>query len=267
MASPSNVVYKSTCRIVCDGGKTVGTGFFFAMLTPKKPEVCVPFFVTNKHVVKDAVNAIIRINVKESPHEGLKFYDLQINNVGNFFINHPDESVDLCVCPMGPTLNELKEKGIHLDTFMFDDMALPKENTLLPVEDVFMTGYPTGLWDSVNNAPITRKGITATNFNVDWNGKSEFLIDIACFGGSSGSPVYVMNEGVFTHDGVTRFGSRLLLLGILYSGPVIYEDGLVDIVNIPTALGLVSKTKQMINLGVVIKAERLNDFKPLLGIP
>ena len=54
-----------------------------------------------------------------------------------------------------------------------------------------MIGYPDGIWDSVNNLPVIRKGITATHPHISWNGKTEFLTDIASFPGSSGSPYFL----------------------------------------------------------------------------
>ena len=59
-----------------------------------------------------------------------------------------------------------------------------------------MIGYPIGLIDEYNNKPIVRKGITATTYNIDYNGKKEFLIDIACFPGSSGSPIFIRRDGL-----------------------------------------------------------------------
>jgi hypothetical protein len=53
-----------------------------------------------------------------------------------------------------------------------------------------MVGYPNGLWDTANNFPLIRRGVTATHIKNNYNGKSEFVIDIACYGGSS---YYVLN--------------------------------------------------------------------------
>lgn len=58
-----------------------------------------------------------------------------------------------------------------------------------------MIGYPNGLWDSVNNMPIVRRGTMATNISLNHNDKREFVIDAACFPGSSGSPVVLFNKG------------------------------------------------------------------------
>ena len=70
-------------------------------------------------------------------------------------------------------------------------------SSLAPIEDITMIGYPNGLWDEVNNLPIVRRGITATSANGKYQGKTEFLIDAACFPGSSGSPVFVYNNGSY----------------------------------------------------------------------
>jgi len=65
------------------------------------------------------------------------------------------------------------------------------------LEEILMVGYPNGIWDNVNNKPILRKGVTATHPNFDYCGKKEIMIDAACFPGSSGSPVFIFNEGSY----------------------------------------------------------------------
>jgi len=49
-----------------------------------------------------------------------------------------------------------------------------------------------------NNLPIVRKGITATTpYFLNYNGKREFLVDIAAFARfHSGSPIFVTREYV-----------------------------------------------------------------------
>ena len=64
-----------------------------------------------------------------------------------------------------------------------------------------MVGYPNGLWDTKNDLPIIRRGITATPAFRDYCGRDEFLIDAACFPGSSGSPVFILNQGLHTTSG------------------------------------------------------------------
>ena len=50
---------------------------------------------------------------------------------------------------------------------------------LSAIEEIIMIGYPVGIWDSANNMPIVRKGITATRPDIDYEGRKEFMIDAA----------------------------------------------------------------------------------------
>ncbi|MGP9420794.1 S1 family peptidase [Ewingella sp. AOP9-I1-14] len=262
----NNEIYKSTIRIECNvpGGVSVGTGFWFAF--QQDEGVVIPLIVTNKHVVNEATQVKLRLNVKSNKNPGLKFYNVEINQGKGAFIDHPDPNIDICILPMGAFLTQLTDEGIEVQAFSFTDKEMLSDKFITPIEDVYMTGYPNGLWDSVNNRPITRKGVTASSPKEDWQGNPEFLIDMACFGGSSGSPVYIMNQGAYASEHGTSFGERFILLGILYAGPTVNVDGSIEIVNVPTATTAVVRSTIGLNLGLVIKAEKLNDFKPLMGI-
>lgn len=264
--SVSQLISKSTVRIECDvvgGGVSVGTGFWFGFSTTGDSGL--PLLVTNKHVIANSTTIRIRFNVSSAANPQLKFYDATINNPSDF-IQHPDQNIDLCALPIGRFLSELSSQGIEVDNFFFTDRSFLNQHYVTPVEEVFMTGYPNGLWDTVNNRPITRKGITASSLLEDWQGRPEFMIDMACFGGSSGSPVYIMNEGGYaTSDGLA-IGNRFIFLGVLYAGPTLDVNGSINIVDVPTVATPVVSTTLMMNLGMVIKAEQLNGLRPLLGI-
>ena len=128
-----------------------------------------------------------------------------------------------------------------------------------------MVGYPNGIWDSKNNKPIFRKGITATDIKYDYNGKKEFVIDAACFPGSSGSPVLIFNQGMYTDKfGNTYAGSgRAKLLGVLYAGPQYVTEGEIKTVVIPTVERSIAISQIPNNLGYVIKAERILELEKL----
>ena len=127
-----------------------------------------------------------------------------------------------------------------------------------------MIGYPIGLRDEKHNMPVIRKGITATHPAIDYNGNPEFLIDMACFPGSSGSPVLIYNEGSFsTGDGIT-IGTRVHLLGILYGGPQLTTEGKIIVKDIPVRQEAVSINCIPINLGYVIKSQKILEFESIL---
>lgn len=252
-----------------NGNTFSGTGFFFNL---KVNEIIVPLLITNKHVVKGMEKGLFRFTTADEngiPNYKEHFTIEYSDNFENMWIMHPSQDVDLCVLPTNPLLQEAEKKGKHLFYRSFDNLVIPDETqrtSLDAVEEITMVGYPNGLWDSINNMPIIRKGITATNYNLDYNGKKEFLIDAACFPGSSGSPVLVCNVGGYRDkQGNLNWGSsRIYLLGILYAGPQLTVTGDIHIVTVPTIQQKALAVSHIPNnLGYIIKAERIFDFIPI----
>ena len=92
-------------------------------------------------------------------------------------------------------------------------------------------------------------------------GKPRFLIDAAIFGGSSGSPVFLLDRRVRQDSaGGATTESRIHLLGIVAAGYYMQDDLRVIERPIPTGnTELVAKSEQMINLGVVFKAQTIKE--------
>lgn len=257
----------STVRIDTDAG--TGTGFFYRM-DVKEDGKHIPVIVTNKHVVMSSRRGQFLISRATSTglpdlthHEAYSF-----DGFPSMWFPHPSNDVDLCAMPIAPIMHKAQEAGISLFYRALDASFVPTTaelEELLPVEDVTMIGYPNGLWDRVHNMPIFRRGITATHAKLDWNGKPEFLIDAACFPGSSGSPVFLLNEGGFFSKGGLRIGAgRLKLLGILYAGPQHTVEGEIKIVNVPIQNKPVAFTTIPNNLGIVIRSTALKDLESAL---
>ena len=90
--------------------------------------------------------------------------------------------------PFGELLQQLTSAGVTPLYRAFSFSNLPTEaelNDLGVMEPIGMIGYPIGLWDHVNNQPILRRGVTATHPCLDFHGRQEFVIDCACWPGSS----------------------------------------------------------------------------------
>jgi len=152
--------------------------------------------------------------------------------------------------------------GINEDLIWEDEKLIE----LSAIEDVVMVGYPNGLWDKENNFPIFRKGITASHPATDFNSKNIGAVDMACFPGSSGSPIFILNEnGYSDKKGTTYMGAqRLIFLGILFGGPQFNAKGELIIENIPTQQKISSNTPIMINLGYYVKSSEILTFKSLI---
>lgn len=261
----------STVRIECElngGGSATGTGFFFKFLEDKEANTHIPVVITNKHVIKNANKGrliITKANENGEPVD-TEHFTLLFDNFESFWRLHPSDDVDLCAMPIAPLLNAASEKGEKLFYIPFAKELLPTEKhseELSALEDVLMIGYPNGIWDSVNNMPILRKGSTATHPLYDYNGKKEIMIDIAAFPGSSGSPVLIFNENGY-HDkkGNHYMGSsRVILLGVLYAGPQATATG--EIVMSPNLQRPIAVSQIPNNLGVIIKAERIIELEKL----
>ena len=251
------------------GNSYSGTGFFF-MLNIKGQNV--PLLVTNKHVVRGMKKGKFLCTVADengNPDYSNHFVFNVENEFERMWTFHPQDDVDLCALAIAPLVRAASIQGKNLFYRTLEESFIPNSTTLKDldaVEEVVMIGYPNGLWDQVNNMPIIRRGITATNVTLDYNGKKEFLIDAACFPGSSGSPVLICNVGGYTSKfGSLNWGkSRVFLLGILYAGPQMRVTGDLQLITVPeNQQKTVSVSPIPNNLGFIIKAERLLELKLL----
>jgi hypothetical protein len=270
--SASEQLAHATVRIetnYADGSVGTGTGFFFNF-AGKEPGLRIPTIVTNKHVVSDAPIGKVHLTFRDNDGAPIigRHLALQIDNFSPAWVGHPNPEVDLCVFPINPLLAHLDSQGQRFFYTALDETLIPTDQELtdlMALEDILMIGYPNGIWDSVNNMPIFRRGVTATHPHINYEGRKEFVIDAACFPGSSGSPIFLYNEGTWsTRQGATIGGTRIKLLGLLYAGPQHTASGEVRIVNVPTQQRALSFSSIPNNLGFVIKSERLNEMRTTL---
>ena len=252
----------STTRIEAD--PNVGTGFIVDHKWAD--DKTGPFLVTNKHVVQGTKAGRLTFTISDNSSEVQrplmgKSTSVTVSEVPWGWTGHPSEEVDVATLPLAPIVNHLREKGdtpfyksIHTDIIPGQDAL----EDLDAVEEIMFVGYPSGIYDKVNNLPITRRGSTATPPSVDYEGKPVFLIDASVFQGSSGSPVLIHDNGSWrSRDGSLMSGQRLFLLGIL--GSVFYRetDGTLTFEEIPATVQPVVRTSQMIDLGIVYKARTI----------
>jgi len=269
MPSIGDQLIHTTVRIETQSAKGSGrgTGFFFHFCSSDEGNV--PVIVSNKHVIDGATSGLIHIKLRkpgtQEPDLG-KHVAVPIANFESYWLKHPDPDVDLAVFPITPVLQWIQGRGQEA-YFIPLEMSLVANSAFMQglsaVEDIVMVGYPTGLWDKVHNLPIIRRGITATAPYVDFNGEPQFMIDCACFPGSSGSPVLLYNVGMhIDKNGNSNLGvSRIKLLGILFAGPQFTAQGEIKVLPVPTASQPVALSRIPTNLGFCVKADQLNWFE------
>jgi hypothetical protein len=227
------------------GGQGSGTGFIFVSQVHDSQSI--PFFVTNLHVVNNAKRGLIEFARRENdnPVRGKR---IRVEVDGNLLVNFVDTKNDLAIIPIAPVLNQLEESGQQIFFRSISPDLIPDPSVLEQlgaVEEITFIGYPSGLYDETNVTPIVRRGITATPIWNDFQDRPAFLIDAGVFPGSSGSPVFLFNQGGYGASGGFVIGNRLFFLGVL-SEAIIRKESI--------------NTDVFLGLGKVIKSQLLHQF-------
>ena len=265
--SLSEMITYSTVLIQCeyaDGTSGSGTGFIINLCQNKENNTCIPVIITNNHVVANSVKTIFEFCRADENGNPIDTQPFAVGYQGNSWIHHPDSSVDLCCLPLAEVLRQLEKNNTKVFYIPLETKLIPSHKEveeLSAMEEVVMIGYPIGLSDTYNHKPIIRRGITSSHPKKDYLGKKETLLDMACYPGSSGSPVFILNQCSYTVPTGIVMGSRIHLLGVLYGGHEFNAQGVLHFSNLPNVP--VPVTRIPINLGIMIKAERVLEFEGL----
>ena len=207
-----------------------GTGFFYTYHDNGKD---IPFIISNKHVL--CGKTWIDFDFATTDKNGKRVFgpsaEIRMNQGDLPIIEHPDPSVDLAGIPMKPLLDSLNTGGIrpYVSTLTKANSAPANVQAVLhAATSVLMVGFPNGIMDEANNLPVVRRGTLATHYKADYRGETNFVVDIAAFGGSSGSPVFSFFENILPDEnGNISFMARpqIHLIGVLHSGPVVTAQG------------------------------------------
>ena len=257
----------STVLIQCqyrDGTQGSGTGFIINLCQDQASNQCVPVIVTNKHVIKNSNLTqfeFCKCNKDGTPNDRETVLSICPNQ---YWIMHPSPNVDLCCLPLVPVINNARSNGEEIFYIPIGTELIPPQNEiedLSAMEDVVMIGYPIGLSDRYNHKPIMRKGVTATHIKKDYQGEKTFLVDMACFPGSSGSPIFILNQGAYTTPEGLRAGNRIYFVGILYAGPQYSASGVLQFASLPNLPRPLTQIPT--NLGIAIKSSELYAFEQM----
>jgi S1-C subfamily serine protease len=237
---------------VAPGVVKSGTSFFYnGLIGGDEANVSLPILITNKHVISGATQGVVRL-LRAKDGAPCLGECVDLNFVEADWVGHPDPDVDVAAVAIGGALSQLEAHGTPVFYRLIGRDLLPSDEVLEDldvVEPVTFVGYPNSLYDTKNLTPIVRRGTTATPVQLDYCGTPQFLIDASIFPGSSGSPVFLINENGYRQGNSVMLGSsRILFLGVVAA--VHQQAGTGRIV---TATSPTIQFDQMIDLGLVFK--------------
>jgi hypothetical protein len=256
--NPDILVLLTTRVRLFTGEDEIGTGTAFFHLVEREDKERTTLLVSNKHVFSDADKAIFQLR-RHSDDRSKKYgetFDCSIDLHDATVIWHHNDETDLCAVVIDSHIKNATNRGDKLLFTATNPFSRPPSETwgaLKAIEDVIMIGYPNGLFDHVNSLPIVRKGITATPVWADYQGREEFMVDMACFPGSSGSPVFAHTHAyAFNEVGDRTVLVQSFLIGILYAGPIATSTGRIILGVEPTV-----EIDSMMHLGQVVRSTAL----------
>lgn len=249
-------------------GETVGTATGFLFDFCRNDRQSIPCLVTNRHVLSYCSRVRITFTKKTAANtpDTRNLLHAEMETAHSMY--HPNPAIDLAILPIGTLLNELQQCGqmVFYTACSVEDIPPQAEwSQYSAVETVIMAGFPRGLRDEINNQPIFRSGITATHPALDFQGRPEFLIDMPCFKGCSGSPVMICDEGWYVNKRINSIssGGNFALLGIQCAIPRQFDIGYLE--TIPTFdAEQVPVVPLHMNLGYIIKSTELLVFDDIL---
>ena len=197
-----------------DGSLSSGTGFMFSVR--EDDTTSIPLLITNYHVLENSVAGFVELHIGENGLPTDKSTRIQFDN--SIIGSNKLGDLDLVAVPMAATLMDLQNKNISIFFRSVDQKMIPTNEqckNFSAIENITFIGYPSGLYDERNKISIIRKGITSTPIWNNFRGEKAFLIDAGVFPGSSGSPVFIYNQGTYPDKNGIILGNRLLFVGII----------------------------------------------------
>jgi len=246
-----------------DDKEFAGTGFIINY--EYETNKIAPFVLTNRHVVQDMEKGRLTfLKMKDGKPVIPSRQNIEYDNFEKHWTFHPNPEIDVALMPFANVLNQLT--GTDNDIFYkgVSNELIPtaaKLQELDAVEDIVFVGYPNAIRDEYNLTPIVRRGITATPITLPYENKPIFLIDAPVYGGSSGSPVFIMNQGMYPKkDGGTQVGNRVLLLGIVSEYLYFKQKGKIKQEKVTKKIETVAETETNLDIGVVFNVNAINEL-------
>ncbi|HCJ08364.1 MAG TPA: hypothetical protein DHV96_08390 [Lachnospiraceae bacterium] len=250
----------TTLRIECfdDNGIATSIGTGFLLDRPVGEDAYKMYLISNKHVLMKTDAIAITFNSGQNgevvPQQVLR---VPIKNLKGNVTGHPNPNVDVAALDCTGLFLAINDQ-LYYKKVSYNMLADFNEPELNSAESIYFVGYPENRFDYVNNLPLIRTGIIASNPKADFNGIPEFIIDAQVFPGSSGSPVFIDLTFEDIKNGHMVLGGqrKVKLLGIVAATMI--RDNKLQVLE--TADDEKKGIKETIGLGIVFKAPLIKEL-------
>ena len=212
----------------------VGTTFLY---TSTQPEGTVPVLVANRSLVERAEAGHFYFTRAEGGRAILgEHIGCELEEAATLWHPHPDPAIDLAVAAFGPIPSQLERAGRSAYVSSLDRtlVANVTDRDVDAIEEVFVLGFVAGLQDRAHILPLTQRGITSSPFQVDYDGRRAFVVQVPVYPGLGGSPVIVVRQENRIGSGSIERVTQVRLLGVL-SQVAEWGQGSMSFVPIPPA--------------------------------
>lgn len=229
-------------------------------------KLCHVFLITNRHAIPPEgrrANIHVRVTKRNSATSEIKDMAVPVVGADGKYLStiRVNPRFDVVAIKITQNLKDNSADCCFVDTNLFATREVVAKEKLTLGDEIFLLGYPAGIYEEKNTSPILRQGVIATDpkedFSVNQNLQREFrlppsipgfLIDANVFPGSSGSMV-ILKPQLFTQpaEGVVEARGRtpFYVLGVVFGSLPITDS----------AIG----AKQRMGLGIVLSADTILD--------
>ena len=194
----------------------IGTGFIVGRPTINEQgeKKFHTFLVTNKHVLLNKKNILLRFNTVQGNQ--VIDYPIDLEPDGTLiWIGHAVEEIDIATFTINPDV--LANDAAKFSFFSLDDHVMCVADMLgegvSEGDSIFILGFPMGIVSAQSNHVISRAGSIARIRDVLESRQSSFLIDANIFPGNSGGPVVIRPE-ISSIQGTSAI-NKAALIGIV----------------------------------------------------
>lgn len=204
----------------------VGTGFLVGKFDKKNKDGTNNYFtylVTNKHLLKDLRQIIIRFNPQTDQSATDFVLDLFDVNGKYVWTGHSNLNYDVGVIRLNSDV--LQMKGLRFNLFVTNETLVSidqmRDREVTEGDFVYVLGFPMGLVAQDRQHVILRQGVIARIRDLFEKRNTDFIVDAAVFPGNSGGPVILKPE-MLSITG-TKANPTAGLIGIIKSY-IPYQD-------------------------------------------